>query len=426
MSRSLVLHAGKMVGRTRRSYVMLSVTILLSFSFLLGYLVLTDSQLYNQYKDVLHQDQHVVSFTGSGIRDPRMDAVLRETQEAGQTHQMKLLYAGLGEEQLSLAGGSTLYMVPQAYFLPSQAWALYDHMNGIQVHSMEVEWLDGQRHETIHLEGNQVIMERCMYELLGLDQMDRPQWDLLVRFPSPKDDPHSAEETTRLSVEVVGLIDTEYGQPQKNDMGDYSFCPTVYFPMSRLQTLPEEQRSRLDYSWYEIYYTDAPEVAMGVAKGMNITAFSIYARQNAALEQIRTEKGNKAIIAAALLVLLGINLYSSFRNALNDRKFEIGVKRAIGASSWSIVRQFLYESIMVMLANIFLSVVLVADLALGYKFVLSRIPQKVEQFGAWTIVITPYSAGMFALCAVGLTVVFSLIFAYQSTQVEIVQYLKAE
>ena len=92
----------------------------------------------------------------------------------------------------------------------------------------------------------------------------------------------------------------------------------------------------------------------------------------------------------------------------------------------SIVRQFLYESVMVMLANILLSVVLVADIALAYKFVQSRMPEKVEQFGAWTIVISPYSAGMFVLCAVSLTVVFSLIFAYQSTQVEIVQYLKAE
>ena len=36
---------------------------------------------------------------------------------------------------------------------------------------------------------------------------------------------------------------------------------------------------------------------------MNITAFSIYQRQNAALEQIRTEKGNKAVIAAAMLIL---------------------------------------------------------------------------------------------------------------------------
>ena len=151
--RSLVLHAGRMVGRTLRSYAMLSVTILLSFSFLLGYLVFTDSQLHNSYKDVLHQDRHVVSFTGSGIRDPRMDAVLRETQKAGQTHQMKLLYAALGEEPLSLEDGSTLMMLPQAYFLPSQAWALYDQMNGIQVHSMEVEWLDGQPHETVHLEG---------------------------------------------------------------------------------------------------------------------------------------------------------------------------------------------------------------------------------------------------------------------------------
>ena len=44
----------------------------------------------------------------------------------------------------------------------------------------------------------------------------------------------------------------------------------------------------------------------------------------------------------------------------------------------------------------------------------------------YVLYLTPHSMVIFGACAVTLTVVFSLIFAYKSTQVEIVQYLKAE
>lgn len=39
-------HSLTMVGRTLRSYMLLSVTIVLSFSLLLGYLGLVDSEVY--------------------------------------------------------------------------------------------------------------------------------------------------------------------------------------------------------------------------------------------------------------------------------------------------------------------------------------------------------------------------------------------
>ena len=111
---------------------------------------------------------------------------------------------------------------------------------------------------------------------------------------------------------------------------------------------------------------------------------------------------------------------------MNDRKFEIGVKRAIGASALSIVRQFLYESLIVMVTNIFLSVVLVADVFIVYKFLYEHTPNEWGQYLKWIIYISPQSLAMFAVSSVSLTLVFSLIFAYKSTQVEIVQYLKAE
>ena len=175
-------------------------------------------------------------------------------------------------------------------------------------------------------------------------------------------------------------------------------------------------------------YSDSPEEMAAFAEKLDfVGAFDARCiAQNQAIEKIQTSNQTKAIIAAALLLLLGINLYSSFTNALNDRKFEIGVKRAVGASAWAIVRQFMYESILVMVVNILISIAVVADVFLVYKLYLLCLPADQGQWRDWTIWCSSYSIGMFAACAVALTVVFSLIFAYKSTQVQVVDYLKAE
>ena len=52
--RFVLAHAFVMVRKHIRSYALLSVTIVLSFSLLLGYLVYTDTSLYNEYKELLY------------------------------------------------------------------------------------------------------------------------------------------------------------------------------------------------------------------------------------------------------------------------------------------------------------------------------------------------------------------------------------
>ena len=51
----MIGHGTLMMVRTLRNYAMLSMSVVLSFSVLLGYLVYTDSTLFNQYKDVLYK-----------------------------------------------------------------------------------------------------------------------------------------------------------------------------------------------------------------------------------------------------------------------------------------------------------------------------------------------------------------------------------
>ena len=79
-----------------------------------------------------------------------------------------------------------------------------------------------------------------------------------------------------------------------------------------------------------------------------------------------------------------------------------------------------------MTVNILLSVALVTDLSILYKVIYEATPNEYGFYYRFTLCLSRWSAEMFAVCTLSLTVVFSLIFAYQSTQVEIVDYLKAE
>lgn len=55
-----VAHASKMMLRNRKSYALLSVTIVLSFSVLLCYLGFVDSGTYHDYKEVFAVPGNVV------------------------------------------------------------------------------------------------------------------------------------------------------------------------------------------------------------------------------------------------------------------------------------------------------------------------------------------------------------------------------
>ncbi len=427
-------HACQMVWRNRKSYTLLSVTVVLTFSFLLGYLLYTDSALYNEHKDALSMDRSVVSFNGPGWSDSRMDIVLEKTQAAGAVEHYSMLaintdpyyYPGTnGQDKISY--------YPTYCFLPASVWGLYFNAGGVYgLKPLEIQWLDGESRNAVALGKDEVIMDRRIFRFLGLDKAEEPVYELRLRVDGSyvRNEDIQEGQSVAFTMKVVGIFD----QPNRNaTQNDGTVLGNIYLSMSLIDQIPMEILTRRMVEWNEYYYTDVPEVATAVAESLTthsasdyINISSVYKVQDAAIKAINNANRNKAIIAAALFVILGISLYSCFVNALKDRKFEIGVKRAIGASGWSIIRQFLYEGLVVMGTDILLSVALITDVAIIYKYVLSRIPAMVERYDEFIIYLSPWSAGMFALCALGLTIGFSLIFAWQSTQVQIVDHLKAE
>lgn len=423
-------HGFTMVRKNLRSYGLLSVTIVLSFSLLLGFMGYLDTSLYNEYKSTFLINRGNLLFREGEGSSAQFNRLLEMAQELPNTR----FYVVHGSDtstwvtgdRMETSEGNLIGPIGSAvYFLPSHVWQFFYWLDA----PVEVHWLDGKSHDEINLKPDEAIMDTASFYALGLDKMEEPSYT----FHLHKDMGNYGGMLER-EAKIVGLID-QPGDFFARTGGELTYnAPEAYMPVLLLseEGITKEQMEPFASRRYVVFYSEEPEQVAALAKSLGYElgpTNAAYELQNEALEKIQTQKATKAIIAGALLLILGVNLYSSFSNALNDRKFEIGVKRALGASSFQIVRQFLYESLMVMAVNILLSIAIVVDVGLVFKLVMENIhvgTSAWREYQDYILYLSPYSAGMFAICAVTLMVVFSLIFAYKSTQVEIVQYLKAE
>lgn len=430
----MLFHSGVMVRRNLRSYAMLSVTIVLSFSLLLGYLLYTDSKLYNKYAWVLSQDPKAITFSVNYPEDAAKLPVIMEQLEAlGQT-QTYVSTSAMGQisaSRYTLSDGTAIELPPvMIYGVPAHIWTFYGKDGVVPA---EIEWLDHREARDVSLQSGQMLMSRGLFHALGLENQKTPTFHLKLRSTSSV-----SGETFEKEMTVVGVFSANYTESGFATMPEdlteevllgqtqNYLTPSVVIPMEDFDPArlnPEDHTSSALH-----IYTEHPELAVQILDQAQVKSgyWSVYLEHKSARERIQIEKRTKAVIAVGLLLLLGINLYSSFNNALNERKFEIGVKRAVGASAFSIVRQFLYESSFVMLINILLSIITVTDIGVLYKLLYESTPDAYGHYRLFVLQISGYSIGMFLICAFSLTIVFCLIFAYKTTQVEIVKYLKAE
>lgn len=414
-------HSFTMVGRTLRSYAMLSVTIVLSFSLLLGYLVLVDSQIYNDHKHIFQINRGNLKISEGLTNTSRFDTLLEKVSQREDTcfYTVHNAWAKMSDGNYTTSEGNALYAREISInFLTGYVWEFFYHFG----EPFSIRWIDGQSHDYLDLAQGEAILDVGTYYALDLHSMEEPVYTF--RFCKIGGEP------LEVTVKIVGLIDRdgEYFSDTNGELTyNSSYTPIVLLPMTGFS---EPDIARLSPTRYAIFYSEDPESIYQLAKDLGFDpplAHSAYRWQDSVLENIRTQKGTKALITCAMLLILGINLYSSFSNALSERKFEIGVKRAIGASSFAIVRQFLYESITVMVVNILISIALVIDIGLIYRLLMQKTHGNSNfLYETYTLYLSPYSIGMFFTCAVTLTVVFSLIFAYKSTQVQVIDYLKAE
>lgn len=399
-------HSARMISRNLRGYAMLSITIVLSFSALLGYMSFSDSGLYNRYRGVFASPREIAMTYVYGEK-AKIKAFM-ELVENEEPDAQKYLYVSASArlEQYDIA--VEVFFMPSGS-LPVYSWSIAESEQYDALLRPE-ELIKGT--ESFSLDGNQAIISESLYRALPGDGA----LPMKLRLPMAWTDGSEAF----FELDVIGVCaDNESSAVKQGEGGERVWYPNIYLSQSMLSGRSFEDIINPCYTVWS--YSERPEIINLCAQKLGIPCMSVSARQDAALKELRSAVSAKALIAGAMFVLLGINLYGSFANALSDRKFEIGVKRALGAPAGAVVGQFFLESLFVMLADIAAAGVLVGDALIFYKGW-----RWFARGASWTVNVAPYSVELYLICAVSLALAFSLIFAWRSTQVEIAGYLKAE
>lgn len=404
-------HAVKMVLRNRRAYAKMSVTVVLCFSILLGYMALTDADLYNRYAKVFSLPREVVQcYTyDDALAETFLSQVQKNLPDAK-------IYRYFGVDTTLTSFQIEIHA--QCFFLPEGVEAVYttdgsstvDRSSEFQSSCAEPLSLLGEK-QTFDLQKNEAIVNESFYRSLQNGGAEEEPVIPITFYWA--DGSYSIWEVT-----IVGICE---------DTTDNAFLPvadgsagyvTIYLSQAQLG----EEVGEFGLTKHIIFTaSDSPEEVQSMGRALGLVSQGIVEAQNEARRELRSSIRSKAVTACVMFVLLAICLYSSLSNVLETRNFEIGVKRAIGASAWSIIRQFLYEGLLVLGFDCILSAAIVADFLLVYKII-----QKVFSGVVWIAHVSNYSLAIYCVCALSLTVTYSLIFAYRSTRVEIVRYLKAE
>lgn len=410
-SNSAFSHALLMVKRNIRSYGLLSVTIVLSFSFLLGFFVLSDSNSYNKYKDIFAVPPTVIEVLGSFMgltSEPTDITTLKQKLLTDQIIKMEntnfFYYYFLNIGELRHYSDQENCVTAELLFLPNGPVEFYKNTT-----SSNFEAIVSVSEESYISGAQDVVIEQYFYELLA-PGVQKP---LTVTLPLP-----SKDDTLKYKgFDVKGVVSNQaYTGPIPPDHGHTAHYVTFYLSQDLLKELSIENLEKRIF-----ITTDYPTEVIKLCKDLGLGHFASYSLHEAAKKEIRDQIYLKGVTAIILFVLLGINLYSSFNNALKERLFEIGVKRALGAGKRNIIIQFFSEGLTVTIVNIIISTFVVMNLAVCYKFA-----QKVFFYNQWTIYLSPYSMLLFATSVLLLSLSSSFIFALQSTQVEIVKHLKSE
>ena len=407
---SAIAHAAKMLWRNKSSYAMLSVTIVLSFSLLLGYLSFMDSDLYDRYKIIFSARKDVVmayTWDKNPVDHLALATKVRKADENAQMYQFFDVSTRLTQYGQVNA---RLIFLPQGNRPVFEVLLSGDEYSIYQL-SRQVWPIMGKT--DFDLKDNEAIINESFFRAISPDGTLPVQIVVPIRWDDGT--------TSYIPLEVVGVsADTTDCRLGFSKLGDYAGQVEIYLSQS---LMGERTAADLDGAVRRVTWisTSKPSEIALHAQQLGMITHSVADAQEESLISIRAQKATKGIVAIVLLLLLGINLYSSFSNALERRKYEIGVKRAIGASGGSIMGQFLLESMMIMLVNIAVSIIIVLDVLVGYKLYV-----KIVENMTWTVNISIHTILMFLVCSLSLTTAFSLLFAYKSTKVEIVQYLKAE
>jgi putative ABC transport system permease protein len=228
---------------------------------------------------------------------------------------------------------------------------------------------------------------------------------------------------------VIGIV-----APQLAPESDVSGVRTedmnnlVYAPLNAVLYRLEDSQSWLKDEIDGLYLhlasadtsvTDA-EVVRGILNSTHHEAgdFSVIVPAELLAQQKRTEQlFNTVMVAIASISLLvgGIGIMNIMLAAILERTREIGVRRAIGARRWDIIRQFVIEATLISFAGGLLGVVL--------GFAMSQL---IAWLAGWSTVVTIESILLAFLVSISVGLIFGIYPAVKAARLDPVEAIRYE
>ena len=228
---------------------------------------------------------------------------------------------------------------------------------------------------------------------------------------------------------VIGIV-----APQLAPESDASGVRTedmnnlVYAPLNSVLYRLEDSQSWLKDEIDGLYLhlasadtsaTDA-EVVRGILNSSHHDAgdFSVIVPAELLAQQKRTEQlFNTVMVAIASISLLvgGIGIMNIMLAAILERTREIGVRRAIGARRWDIIRQFVIEATLISFAGGLLGVVL--------GFAMSQL---IAWLAGWSTVVTIESILLAFLVSISVGLIFGIYPAVKAARLDPVEAIRYE
>ncbi len=216
---------------------------------------------------------------------------------------------------------------------------------------------------------------------------------------------------------------SEVSGVRTEDMNNLIYAP-LNSVLYRLEDSQSWMKDEVDGLYLHLASTDTSATDAEVVRGIlnaahhNAGDFSVIIPAELLAQQKRTEElFNTVMVAIASISLLvgGIGIMNIMLAAILERTREIGVRRAVGARKWDIIRQFVIEAVLISFAGGLVGV--------GAGFAISQL---IAWLAGWSTIVTVSSILLAFLVSISVGLIFGIYPAVKAARLDPVEAIRYE
>lgn len=392
-----------------QAYLSLSITIVISLGLLLGILFYSDTTYFNQNKDFLSSPPNLIQPTISDSKSSKALQTIAKKYDKAFTFSWKTGHIQMHSYLLKNVSLNALaYFVDQNFFdYPIYHQGSFKNLSIIRGRSFTQEEVSTKKKVLL-------IEEKFSDLLFGKEGAIGKEIRLPTNFLT------ESLPDTITPYTIIGVVKSYDYFPSNILDENYSALGNIFLPLNALSDF-----KGLNVLEDTLLVADNEEVAQSIGNALTmegLTYISSLKLQRHALNNYLEMRKNQTPLIITVLIILSLNLFALHANVLKKRNQEIAIKRALGASKGSILAEFFIEGMIIFVINFLLVNFIIATIGIvWYYFNHIKFLDNIK-----TILITSYSINLYLVISLTLTLLNSLILAYQATRVVIIDAIKSE